>query len=764
MFGRTNISVSRKLSLSSTIRNKDVFIVGAARTPIGSFRSQLATISSPELGSVAIKAAVERSGLKPEEVRENSVLPLLMPIRIQAASVSRIFRLRKFVGYLSNKFAILTNSYFVCYNFFPTSLVGLHTSTVCTTVNKVCSSGLKAIMLAAQQIQIGNQNVVIGGGMESMSQVPFYLDRGDTTYGGIRLIDGIVKDGLTDAYDKCHMGNCGEKTARELVISRDMQDEYAIGSYRKAAAAWKSGIMNAEVVPVTVKTRKGTSSVDMDEEFSKVNFDKMKLLKAVFQKGMFSSFSIDGTITYQPCEQALKEHNAKPAARIVAYADAATHPLDFAVAPPLLVPKMLRAAGLKMTEIDQWEVNEAFSVVALAFIKQVGCDPERVNPHGGAVSLGHPIGSFSTVSATELATIAASAAITRAGEEVVFICSKHDGFIDNVHLELPIDAIEESFVGCVLTADCGQNVARQISIAVGIPKTSQAVTVNKVCSSSMKALAFAHLSIKSGYRRKVLVVGCENMSQDGLLRDGLEDPTLRTPMGLCAEKSAKDYDISRGSQDEFAIQSYTKAAAAWKNGLFAEEVVPVTIKLKKGAEIVVSEDEEYKKLVEAKVSTLNPVFLKDGSGTITAANASSLNDGAAAAVVVRGDQIPQGVIPLAEVVAFAEAGGEPVDFTVAPVWAVKKLLEEVNMTVKDVSLWEINEAFSVTALVFIKELNLDPAKVNVKGGAVALGHPLGMSGLRIVLSLAHSLASGAFGVAAICNGGGEAMAVLIRKT
>ncbi|KAL6736903.1 hypothetical protein Aduo_007205 [Ancylostoma duodenale] len=370
-------------------------------------------------------------------------------------------------------------------------------------------------------------------------------------------------------------------------------------------------------------------------------------------------------------------------------------------------------------------------------------------------------GSFSTVSAVELAATAARSAIERSG--------------------VSSDEIEETFAGCVLSANCGQNVARQVAISVGIPKSSQAVTVNKVCSSSMKALAFAHMSIKTGYRNKVLVAGCENMSQvpfylsrseipyggtaiiDGLVRDGLEDPTLKLPMGVCAEKSVKDYGISRTSQDEFAIQSYKKASAAWKDGLFAEEVVPVTIKPKRGTEIVVSEDEEYKKLVEAKVSTLSPVFLKDGSGTVTAANASSLNDGAAAAVVVRGDQIPEGVTPLAEVVAFSEAGGEPVDFTVAPVWAVQKLLKQANMSVSEIALWEINEAFSVTALAFIKELNLDPTKVNVKGGAVALGHPLGMSGLRIVLSLAHSLPPGAFGIAAICNGGGEAMAVLIRK-
>uniref|UniRef100_A0A0K0D5W4 Acetyl-CoA C-acyltransferase n=1 Tax=Angiostrongylus cantonensis TaxID=6313 RepID=A0A0K0D5W4_ANGCA len=199
------------------------------------------------------------------------------------------------------------------------------------------------------------------------------------------------------------------------------------------------------------------------------------------------------------------------------------------------------------------------------------------------------------------------------------------------------------------------------------------------------------------------------------------------------------------------------------DGTFAEEVVPVTVGSKRGAIVLVSEDEEYKKLVEAKVPTLSAVFVKDGSGTITAANASSLNDGAAAAVVVRGDQVPKGVTPLAELVNFAEDGGEPIDFTIAPVWATRKLLKKENLTVADIALWEVNEAFSATVLAFIQELKLDPAIVNVKGGAVALGHPLGMSGLRIVLSLAYSLLPGELGVAAICNGGGEAMAMLIRK-
>ncbi|KAK5981151.1 Acetyl-CoA acetyltransferase IA, partial [Trichostrongylus colubriformis] len=249
----------------------------------------------------------------------------------------------------------------------------------------------------------------------------------------------------------------------------------------------------------------------------------------------------------------------------------------------------------------------------------------------------------------------------------------------------------------------------------------------------MKALALGVLSIKSGYRKRILAAGCENMSQvpfylprgeipyggtniiDGLVRDGLQDSMLNSHMGICAEKSVKDYNISRSSQDEFAIQSYKKAEIAWKEGLFAEEVISVTVKPQRGAPFVVSEDEEYKKLVESKVRNLNPVFVKDGSGTITAANASSLNDGGVAAVVVRGDQVPEGASPLAEVLSFAEAGGEPVDFTVAPVEAVRKLLEQSNLSTADIALWEVNEAFSVTALAFIQELKLDPATVNVKG-------------------------------------------------
>ncbi|KAK6020898.1 acetyl-CoA C-acetyltransferase [Ostertagia ostertagi] len=269
-------------------------------------------------------------------------------------------------------------------------------------------------MLAAQQIQTGQQNVRGINGYSNKGERHYFTHVTVSFVSWPNLDsyiqDGIVKDGLTDAYDLCHMGNCGEKTAKELEISRDAQDQYAIGSYKKSAAAWSGGIMSAEVVPVTVKSRKGDVIVDSDEEYKKVDFDKLKKLKTVFKKdgtvtaGNASTLNDGAAAVLLASSEAVKEHGCKPQAKIVAFADAATNPLDFALAPPMVVIKVhnslfyycvrhcLQSSGLKMTEIDHWEVNEAFSVVPLAFIKQVGCDEEKVNPHGGAVSIGHPIG------------------------------------------------------------------------------------------------------------------------------------------------------------------------------------------------------------------------------------------------------------------------------------------------------------------------------------------------------------------------------------
>uniref|UniRef100_A0A1I8ALW9 Acetyl-CoA acetyltransferase n=1 Tax=Steinernema glaseri TaxID=37863 RepID=A0A1I8ALW9_9BILA len=372
-------------------------------------------------------------------------------------------------------------------------------------------------------------------------------------------------------------------------------------------------------------------------------------------------------------------------------------------------------------------------------------------------------GSFATLSSVDLGHVAVSEALNRSGVK-------------------PED-VDETIVGSVLTANHGQNVARQIAIKSGIPTTSLAFTVNKVCSSGLKAVMLASQSIQLGVRQVAVAAGTESMTQtpfymprtelvygdvkmtDGIQKDGLTDAMLGQAMGICAEKTVKDYKLTREEQDKYAIQSYHRAAEAWKSGAFKEEVVPVTVKPRRGADVVISEDEEYKKLMEAKVPSLRPAFISDGTGTITAANASSINDGAAALVLASEGYLKENgaAKPLAKIVGFAEAGGDPVDFTIAPVAAVQNLLKKTGISKEQVAKWEVNEAFAVTILSFIRDLGLDAEKVNARGGAIALGHPIGMSGARIVVTLLHQLKEGEFGVAAICNGGGEATAVLIQR-
>nr|CAD2181554.1 unnamed protein product [Meloidogyne enterolobii] len=330
--------------------------------------------------------------------------------------------------------------------------------------------------------------------------------------------------------------------------------------------------------------------------------------------------------------------------------------------------------------------------------------------------------TFSTLSSIELGSIASCAAIKRAN--------------------INSDIIEEVITGSVLTAGVGQNVSRQIALKSGVPEYRNAFTVNKVCSSSLKAMHLATQSLMLGTRDVVLVVGVESMSQtpfylargengygdvklvDGIQRDGICDALLNQPMGLCAEKTAKDYGFTREDQDNYALKSYERAEKAWTNREFAAEVVEVNVRQRKGSpDLVIKEDEEYKRLIKEKVSILAPAFLKDGTGTITAANASSLNDGAAAIVLASKVGLTQNstLKPIAKIVAFAESGRLPIDFTIAPVDAVKLLLKQSNMSKDEIARWEVNEAFSVTALAFIQSLDLDPAKVNARGGPLPWG-------------------------------------------
>lgn len=351
-------------------------------------------------------------------------------------------------------------------------------------------------------------------------------------------------------------------------------------------------------------------------------------------------------------------------------------------------------------------------------------------------------------------------------------------------INLKPEIIDEVFMGNVLQANNGQAPAKQCAIKAGLSNKIPCTTINKVCSSGMKSIMIGAQSIMSGHNEVVLVGGMENMSQvphyminsrngyklgngklvDGLIIDGLTDVYSKTHMGNCAELCAKEMEISRQEQDEFAIESYKKSAKAWKDGKFKNEVCSVEVKQRKGEPIEISEDEEFKNVKMDKIPNLRPVFDKEGS--ITAANASTLNDGAASLIIMSEEKAKElNITPLCSITSFADASHEPEWFTTAPEKAVKKAIELSGKSIDDIDFFELNEAFSVVGLANTKLLNIDKDKVNVYGGAVSLGHPLGCSGARIVVTLINILKqeNGKIGVAGICNGGGGASAIVIQK-
>ncbi|XP_074160435.1 acetyl-CoA acetyltransferase, mitochondrial [Sminthopsis crassicaudata] len=360
--------VHRSYTPSTTLN--EVVIVSAKRTPIGSFLGSLSSLPATKLGSVAIQGAIEAAGIPKEEVKEAYMGNVLQGGEGQAPARQAV------IG------------------------AGLPISIPCTTVNKVCASGMKSIMMASQNLMCGHQDVMVAGGMESMSNVPYVMSRGATPYGGVKLEDLIVKDGLTDVYNKIHMGNCAENTAKKLNISREEQDAYAINSYSRSKASWEAGVFTDEIVPVTVSQKgKPDIVVKEDEEYKRVDFSKVPKLKTVFQKengtvtaANASTLNDGAAALILMTTDAAKKLNVKPLARVAAFADAAVAPIDFPIAPAYAIPKILKTSGLKKEDIAMWEVNEAFSLVVLANMKMLDIDPKRVNINGGAVSLGHPIG------------------------------------------------------------------------------------------------------------------------------------------------------------------------------------------------------------------------------------------------------------------------------------------------------------------------------------------------------------------------------------
>lgn len=378
-------------------------------------------------------------------------------------------------------------------------------------------------------------------------------------------------------------------------------------------------------------------------------------------------------------------------------------------------------------------------------------------------AMGSFLGSLSSVPAPKLGATVIKAAIEK--------------------INLNPQLIDEVYMGNVLQAGLGQAPARQAAIFAGLPDTVPCTTINKVCASGMKAVMLAAQSIKCGDADIIIAGGMENMSSvphyvasrkgqklgnitmtDGMVHDGLTNVYDQKHMGTCGDLCAKEHDFSREDQDAFAIESYNRSAKAWTEGKFNNEVVPVEIPQRKGDTVIFKEDEEYKSVKMDRIPTLRPVFTKDG--TVTAANASTLNDGASALVIMSREKADElGLKPLALIKGYADAAQEPEWFTTAPAKALPKALHKANINLDDVDFFEFNEAFSIVGLANMKILGLDNSNVNVNGGGVSLGHPLGSSGSRIIVTLINVLEQNKakIGAAAICNGGGGASAIVIEK-
>jgi len=378
-----------------------------------------------------------------------------------------------------------------------------------------------------------------------------------------------------------------------------------------------------------------------------------------------------------------------------------------------------------------------------------------------------PIGSFMGSLSTIPATILGATAIK--------------GALNKINLNPSL--VQEVFMGNVVSAGLGQAPARQAAIHAGIPNTVPCTTVNKVCASGMKSIMLAAQTIALGDADIVVAGGMENMSsiphyqharngakfgpitmEDGMQKDGLVDAYEKVAMGVCADECATEYGFSREEQDAFAIQSYERSAKAWNEGKFADEIVPVSIPQRRGEDIIFAEDEEFKNVKMDKIPALRAAFTKDG--TVTAANASTINDGGAALVLMSADKAKElNITPLAKIVSYADAAHEPKWFTTAPAKALPKALAKANLSMDDVDYFELNEAFSIVGLANMKLLNITDKNTNVNGGAVSLGHPLGVSGARIVIALTSILKqnNAKIGAAAICNGGGGASALIIER-
>jgi acetyl-CoA C-acetyltransferase len=390
-------------NINPQYKMQEVYIVAAKRTPIGSFGGKLSGFTAVQLGSIAIKGALEQAKVAADQVDE------VYFGNVVSAGLGQAPARQAAIG------------------------AGIGYNVPCTTVNKVCSSGMKTVMIGAQSIMLGHADVIVAGGMESMSNVPYYIPKArfGYKYGHGQMIDGLMHDGLWEVYNNFAMGNCADNTSKEMNISREAQDEYAINSYKRVESATASGAFANEIVPVEIPQRKGAPIImTEDEEFRNVSFDKIPMLSPVFSKEGTATAANSSTINDGAAaillvsKRKMEELGLKPIAKIVGFADAAQDPLWFTTAPSLAVPKAIKNAGLSKSDIEYYEVNEAFSAVALANMKELGLTADQVNVHGGAVALGHPLGASG---ARIIATLTGVLAAKNAKYGVAGICNGGGG-------------------------------------------------------------------------------------------------------------------------------------------------------------------------------------------------------------------------------------------------------------------------------------------------------------------------------------------------
>ncbi|CAG9766401.1 unnamed protein product [Ceutorhynchus assimilis] len=723
---------------------KGSFIVGAKRTVFGTYGGKLKNVSITELQTIAAKAALASANVKPENV-DTVVVGI--------------------VGANSSADGIFTSRH-------VSLKCGIPIEKPALAVNRLCGSGFQSIINGVQDLQTGFAQISLTGGVENMSSYPHAVRglRWGLPLGSSPVFEDSLWAGLTDTYCNLPMGLTAEKLGAQFKLTREEVDEYALRSQRLWKEAQDAGRFKEELVPVPVKVKRDMVDLMVDEHPKpQTTLETLRKLPTVFKKdGLVTAGTASGICdgagaVVLASEQALKDHNLKPLARVVAYSVVGVEPSIMGIGPAPAIRAILKATGKSLNDIDLVEINEAFGAQTLSCAKDLGLDINKLNVDGGAIALGHPLAASGSRITAHLvhelrrrkAKFGIGSACIGGGQGIAILNTQSDGAL----------------------------VARHAALHTGIPITAPAYSVNRLCGSGFQSIVNGVQDVESGFAQISLTGGVENMSayphvvrglrwglplgSSPVMEDslwlGLTDTYCNLPMGMTAEKLGAQFNITRDEVDQFALRSQRLWKEAQDAGRFIEELVPVPVKVKR--EIVnLSVDEHPKPQTTIEgLNKLPTVFKKDG--LVTAGSASGICDGAGAVIVASEQAVKDhNLKPLARVVAFSVVGVEPSIMGIGPAPAIRAILKATGKSLNDIDLVEINEAFGAQTLACAKDLGLDLNKLNVDGGAIALGHPLAASGSRITTHLVHELRrrKAKFGIGSACIGGGQGIAIMVE--